>query len=71
MTLVGTLPDGTVLRSIWPCEFEGETPDAYGRATSCRDQPSYSVQFPDGTVMNACEEHAQQLWDRATQETNP
>ena len=64
MGLTGTLPDGTVIQKIEPCEFEGEPVDN-GDFSQCEDTPRYRVEFSDGTVCHACEEHAQLLWDAA------
>ena len=64
MGLAGKLPDGTVIRKIEPCEFEGVA-DGNGEIGQCEDTPIYRVDFSDGTVIHACEEHAQRLWDAA------
>lgn len=62
MGLTGTLRDGTQIVAIKTCEFEGRY-DADGVPSACGDAARYRVLFPCGVAMNACEEHAQILWD--------
>ena len=59
MGLIGALKDGTRLEALALCEFEGNSAEHQ----SCDEIPRYVVRFPGGLVMNACEEHAQILWD--------
>ena len=63
MGLVGTLPTGIIISKIPLCQFEGDRVDANGDIAACDGEPRYRVTFVDGTSWNACEEHAQQLWD--------
>ncbi len=61
MGLTGTLRSGIKIEQIALCQFEGEWT---GRdCSACDGEPKYRVRFKNGDVWNACEEHAQQLWD--------
>lgn len=65
--LDGKLSNGTVIRRIRTCEFDGGPRGPYGQIDACDGDARYSVTFTDGCVMNACEECAQRLWDRFEQ----
>lgn len=64
MSLIGVLKDGTRIEAIALCEFN-RIGDPLIR--SCDETPKYRVRFVSGHVFNACEEHAQCLWDAELQ----
>ena len=64
MGLSGRLSNGTYITPIPCCDFDSDRRDSL-EPRSCGDDAHYRVFFPESDVVAyACEEHAQQLWDK-------